>query len=83
MERDYLGSASLDRWYEELTKRFKERAPSAFRHIQTSRYTLHDAYQGKSPRLFAQELFRHAKATKMTSVYNQLIVAWNNLDLDF
>ncbi len=42
-----------------------------------------DAYKGKSPRVFAQELFRHAKAAEMTSVYNQLVVAWNNLDLEF
>jgi len=83
MERELLGNAGLEQWYTILIKRFKERAPSALRNIQENKYTMADAYKGKSPRVFAQELFRHAKAAEMTSVYNQLVVAWNNLDLEF
>ncbi len=42
-----------------------------------------NAREGKSSRIYAQLLFPHAKATQMISVYNQLMIAWNNLDWQF
>lgn len=44
---------------------------------------MNDARQGRPPRAYAQNILRHAKAAHMTSVYNQLSLAWNNLALEF
>ena len=83
MEKDLLRDASLDNWFGAMIRRFKERTPLALQHLQTERYTMTDARTGKNPRVYAQEIFRHAKAAEMSSVYNQLSIAWNNLDVEF
>ena len=44
---------------------------------------MHDAQGRKNPHTYAQAMFRHAGAAEMTSVHNQLTIAWNNLTLDF
>ena len=83
LEKTLLRTASLTAWYDSLIKRFKERASVAVHHLQTERYTLLDARNGKSPRTYVQNLIRHAKAAEFDSIYNQLTVAWNNLALEF
>lgn len=42
-----------------------------------------DARERKDPRIFVQDIVRHAKAANLTSVQNQLTMAWNNLDWEF
>ena len=66
-----------------MIKRFKKRASATLNYLQFIKYTLQNARLRKDPRVFAQDLFRHAKAVSLTSVYNQLILAWNNLDWQF
>ena len=83
LEKTLLRTAPLEAWYDSLTKRFKERASVAVRHLQTERYSMADARNGKSPRAYVQAVLRHAKAAEFSSTYNQLTVAWNNLALEF
>ena len=47
--------------------------------MQTTKYTLENVRQQKDFKMFAQNLFRYAKAANLTSVHNQLTIAWNNL----
>ena len=82
-EREMLRLVPLDYWYTKLIARFKERTSNALHALQVEKYTIADARERKSPRIYAQSLFRHAKAAQMTSVYNQLMIAWNNLDWRF
>ncbi len=42
-----------------------------------------NARDGKSPCIYTQLLFCHTKTAQMTSIYNQLMIAWNNLDWQF
>ncbi len=83
LEKRGLRNASVDEWCETLVEKFKERTSVALQHLQTEHYTINDARQGRTPRSFAQNMLRHAKAAHMTSVYNQLSLAWNNLALEF
>ncbi len=83
MEKDLLRQASLSSWYQAMINRFKQRTPMALASLQQSRYTMTDAQSGKDPRLFAQDIFRSAKAANMESIHNQLTIAWNNLDWRF
>lgn len=82
-EKESLRTASLERIGSLLINRFKERGSVALAALQTERYGFREAKAQKSPRSFAQAMFRHAKAAEMTSVYNQLLSVWNALDLDF
>ncbi len=82
-EKQLLRNADLDSWYGALIHRFKERTPAALQHLQRERYSMTDARQQKNPRLYTQDIFRYAKAAEMSSLYNQLSIAWNNLDWEF
>jgi hypothetical protein len=83
MKKDLLRQASLISWYQVMINRFKQRTSTALITLQQSRYTMSDARSGKDSRLFAQNIFRSAKAINMKSIHNQLIIAWNNLNWRF
>ena len=76
-------TAPLEEWYDILTTRFKERTPMALIKMQAARYTMTDAKNRKDPRAYVQNVTRYAKAANLTSVLNQLAMAWNNLDWEF
>jgi hypothetical protein len=80
MKKDLLRQANLASWYQALINRFKERTLATLVTLQSSRYTLTNARAEKNSRIFAQNIFRSAKAANMNSVHNQLTIAWNNLD---
>ena len=83
LEKTLLRTADLSVWCDSLIKRFKERATVAVQHLQTEKYTMADARGSKSPRAYVQSVIRHARAAELTSTFNQLTVAWNNLGLEF
>lgn len=85
LEKRLLRSKStpVEEWYITLTARFKERTPLALAKMQASRYTMADARDRKDPRFYVQDVMRYAKAANLTSVQNQLSMAWNNLDWEF
>ena len=83
LEKNLLRRASLSDWYDALIHRFKERTPVALASLQRAKYTMADTREKKDPRLFVQDIIRHAKAANFMSVQNQLTMAWNNLDLEF
>ena len=83
VEKEIYRNMSLQNWCNVLIKRFKERTSAALNFIQSTKYTLQDARMQKNFRVFAQNLFRHVKAASLISIYNQLILTWNNLDWQF
>ena len=83
LEKRGLRNASVDEWCETLVEKFKEKTSVALRNMQAEHYTMNDARQGRTPRSFAHNMLRHAKAAMMTSDYNQLCLVWNNLGLEF
>ena len=83
LKKDMLKETSLTMWYNVLIKRFKQRTSTVLISIQASRYILKDARRQKNFRVFAQDLFKHVKAIDMTSIHNQMIMTWNNLDWQF
>lgn len=83
MKKAILRAINLEQWYLILIKRFKKRIASTLQKLQSEHYNIADARDDKSFKTFAQNIFRHAKAAKMTFVHNQLTFVWNNLTLDF
>lgn len=82
-EKTLLRRADLAAWYETLIARFKQRTPLALKSLQQSRYTMANAKEKKDPRQFVEDIVRHARAAQIDSVYNQLSMAWQNLDWQF
>lgn len=82
-EKTLLRHANLVAWCETLVTRFKQRTPLALKSLQEAKYTMANAKEKKDPRQFVQEIVRHARAAQITSVYNQLSMAWQNLDWQF
>lgn len=83
LEKDLLRGASLDQWCIALTRRFKVRSSKALLSFQNEKYTMADARSGKTPRSYIQQVIRHAKNADFASPYHQMLMAWNNLDLEF
>lgn len=82
-EKALLRQADLVAWYETLIARFKQRTPLVLKSLQQSRYTMANAKEKKDPRQFVQDIVRHARAAQIDSVYNQLSMAWQDLDWQF
>ena len=84
LEKDCLRVLDLENgWIKFLVARFKERATVALAKMEKDKYTLQDAALGRTPRAYAQAVFRNAQAAGMTSVLNQLSMAWNHLHWEF
>ena len=83
MKKTLFRIVTCDQWYAILVKPFKERTAIVVQYIQRERYTLADVRVDKFFRIFVQKMLRHVKVAKMTSMYNQLIIVWNNIDVKF
>ena len=44
---------------------------------------MQDARNGRTFRAYVQDIMRHFRVAEFNSIYNQLVMAWNNLDLNF
>ena len=73
----------VEEWSAALLKRFKENPSTAMAVITKERYSLDDARRHREPREYAQVILRAAKSAMMTSVYNQLFLIYNGLDVEF
>ena len=82
LEKDLLRDATMDRWYQALTRRFRERGPEAQDALDRCSYTLQDARNGRTPRSYVQDIIRHAKATGLP-LYNQLLLAYTKMHPKF
>ena len=83
IEKKIYRDMSLQNWCNVLIKRFKKRVSAALNYLQSIKYTLKDAKKHRNFRIFAQDLFKHVKVASLISVYNQLILIWNNLNWQF
>ena len=83
VEKEIYRDMFFKNWCKVLIKRFKKRVFAALNYLQFIKYTLQNVRLRKDSRIFAQNLFKHAKVVNLTFVYNQLILAWNNLDWQF
>ena len=83
IEKEIYRDMFLQNWYNVLIKRFKERVSAALNYLQSIKYTFENARKHKDFRVFAQNLFKHVKIADLNSVYNQLVLIWNNLNWQF
>lgn len=84
MEKHYVKTAGdkLDEWGKQLTARFAVDPATAIKDLHAHRYTVHDARRKVEPRDFATKVIRSAKAVRIPSVFNQLMVLYNAFDVD-
>ena len=83
LKKKMLKNVSLINWYNALIRRFKKRTSIVLISMQNIKYIMNDVKQQKNFRLFAQNFFRIVKTANLTSIHNQLIIAWNNLAWQF
>ena len=83
MKRTFFRIVICEQWYAIFIKRFKKRTVIVVQYIQRERYIFADVRADKSFRVFVQKMLRHVKVAKMTSMYNQLTIVWNNIDVEF
>ena len=83
IEKKIYRDMSLQNWCNVFIKRFKERVSVALNYLQSIKYTLKDAKKHRDFRTFVQNLFKHVKVANFISIYNQLILIWNNLNWQF
>lgn len=82
LEKDLLREATMERWYQALTRRFKQKGPEAQEALDNCSYSLQDAKNGRTPRSYVQDIIRHAKATQLP-LYNQLLLAYTKMHYKF
>ena len=81
--RDMLRDVSLNHWYAFLIKRFKKRISVTLQAMQTKKYIMTNARNDRILKIYVQKILRHVKATKFQFIYNQLMMIWNNLNINF
>lgn len=72
----------IDHWTEALIMKWKESPSTALATITRERYTMDDARRHREPIEYAQIITRAARSAGM-SVYNQIYLMYNGLDLEF
>lgn len=49
--------------------------------LNTLNYSIWDVCAGHSPQAFTQQVFHYARAVNIDSVFNQLMIVWQHLDV--
>lgn len=71
----------VEEWVQALITRFKPQASTATAALLKERYTMEDARRHRELREYAQKIIRWAKTAEMPSVFNQLNVIYNGVDV--
>ena len=82
LEKDLLRDAFMERWYQVIDKRFREKGSEAQKVLDRCLYTLQDARSERTPRAYVQNIIRHVKTTGL-SLYNQLLLAYTKMHYKF
>ena len=82
-EKNFLWAAFIEQWINALIKWFKKRGVAVLQTFQIERYIMTDVRFERISRAYVQNIMRHAKTTEFSSSYNQMLTAWNNLNLKF
>lgn len=82
-KRETLRLVFVNYWYTKLIARFKEKTSDAFNTLHIKKYMIIDTCNNKNLCIYIQAIFFHIKIIQITSIYNQLMIASNNLDKQF
>ena len=83
IEKNMYRDASVNQWCKELIRRFKERDSQILKNLQVERYSIQNARNDKTSKVYVQNIMRHFRAIEFNFTYNQLIMTWNNLNFEF
>ena len=83
IEKNMFRDASMNQWCRDLIRRFKKRDSQTLKNLQTEKYTMQDVRNDRTFRVYVQNIMRHSKIVEFNSIYNQLIMTWNNLNFNF
>ena len=81
-EKDSLQECMLESaWIPMLLDHFKPHPADALQALKNIDYSIHNVHAGWSVHTYTQEVFWHARAAQVMSVFNQLTLAWSQLDI--
>ena len=83
IEKNMFRDASMNQWCRDLIRRFKKRDSQTFKNLQIEKYIMQNARNDKTSKAYVQNIMRHFRIVKFNSIYNQLIMTWNNLNFNF
>ena len=85
IEKNMFRDASMNQWCRDLIRRFKKRDSQTLKNLQIERYIMQNAQarNDKTSKAYVQNIMRHSKVVEFNSIYNQLIMTWNNLNFNF
>ena len=83
IEKNMFRDVSVNQWCRDLIRRFKKRDSQTLKNLQTERYIMQDVRNDKTFKAYVQNIMRHFRVVEFNSTYNQLIMTWNNLNLNF
>ena len=79
----FYRTVSFEKWYDIFITRFKKRIFMALIKMQSARYIMTDAKNKKNFKIYVQNVICYVKTVNFILVFNQLIMAWNNLNWKF
>lgn len=71
----------VDEWVQALVTRFKPQASTATAELLRERYTMKNAKRLRELREYTQKIIKLIKSAKMNSMFNQLNVVYNGIDV--
>ena len=83
LKKNLLRGVTVDQWISVFIKRFKKRNIIALQALQFENYIITDVRFGRIFRAYVQNIMKHAKTIEFTFSYNQMLIAWNNLNMKF
>ena len=83
IEKNMFRDASMNQWCRDLIRRFKKRDSQTLKNLQIEKYIMQNARNDKTFKAYVQNIMRYFKVVEFNSTYNQLIMTWNNLNLNF
>ena len=73
----------VDEWARKLVERFKKSFSTIMIILLRERYDMNDARKNREPRKYAQIIIRTAKSIEIISIFNQLYMIYNELNVKF
>ena len=82
-EKNMFRDASMNQWCRDLIRRFKKRDSQTLKNLQIEKYIMQNVRNDKTSKTYVQNIMRHSRIVEFNSIYNQLIMTWNNLNFNF
>lgn len=81
--RIFIYEENVDEWIQILMTKFKFQSSTAILQLLRKKYTMNDVWQHRESKKYAQKIIRCVKSAEMNSVFNQLNMMYNEINVKF